>query len=315
MGGGAGVRLGAVRRAARERRTRRRRPAGRGPARTPRPGRVGAPCTDALAGIRALVDHALVVRAGGTFWSCPTRSLGARRARHRRRVPAPDQQDSARASAHVLAARTTGTPSWSPAPDPGPPRALPIFEEGDSGVDAVVTGTCRRTPTRRRAGGRRQAAATATPADRLRLRDVLLWLSTTLRLRARRRRGSASPRRGSDPGCRSSAPRAAGRRRRPSAEARTRCAVGRTSSTRPVRAARPPRGRPGAAAARRAAPGRGPAELQNRTRSKVRGVSTTTASLQQSRGARHPGDRSRERMAGGHLEVLGTAPGPRRGPR
>ena len=93
-------------------------------------------------------------------------------------------QDSGAHSGHVLAALHHRHPELVPHLTRTTRRALlPHLEEGDSGVEAVVRRELRANADAFAALEDAVAAATgdARPT-RLRLHDVLLWLSTTLRL-------------------------------------------------------------------------------------------------------------------------------------
>jgi len=161
---------------------------------------------DTLAGIGGLVD-ALVARAGGRpFWELSDeelsvlgepRSVGA----YLRRIG----QDSGAHSAHVLAALHHRHPELVPHLTRTTRRALlPHLEEGDSGVEAAVRRDLRANADAFAALEDAVAAATgdARPT-RLRLHDVLLWLSTTLRLAHAVAAGDRLLSAAGDPDCRS----------------------------------------------------------------------------------------------------------------
>lgn len=90
-----------------------------------------------------------------------------------------------RFSGHVLAALHHRRPALVPHLTRTTRRAmLPFLEEGDSGVDAVVHRELRAEPDAFAALETAVAARTGVTVTRLRLHDILLWLSTTLRLPA-----------------------------------------------------------------------------------------------------------------------------------
>jgi hypothetical protein len=140
---------------------------------------------DALARTGALVDALVAAADGRSFWDLPDEELsvlgepgtvGA----YLRRIG----QDSGAHSGHVLAALHHRHPELVPHLTRTTRRALlPFLEEGDSGVEAVVRRDLRDNADAFAALEASVAAATgdARPT-RLRLHDVLLWLSTTLRL-------------------------------------------------------------------------------------------------------------------------------------
>lgn len=139
----------------------------------------------ALTRVGPLVD-ALVARTDGrTFWALPDEELsvlgepGTVGALLRR-----IGQESGPRAGHVLAALHHRHPDLVPHLTRTTRRALlPHLEEGDSGVEAVVRRELRANAD---AFTELEAAVTAAAGDahptRLRLHDVLLWLSTTLRL-------------------------------------------------------------------------------------------------------------------------------------
>ncbi|MEJ2889660.1 hypothetical protein [Actinomycetospora aeridis] len=139
---------------------------------------------DALVTSAPLVD-ALVARADGrAFWDLPEEDLsvlgepGTAGALLRRIA-----QDAGARSAHVLAALHHRHPALVPHLTPTTRRALlPFLEEGDSGVEAVVHRELRANEA---AFAELEAAVADAVPDarptRLRLHDVLLWLTTTLR--------------------------------------------------------------------------------------------------------------------------------------
>jgi len=161
---------------------------------------------DTLVGVGPSVD-ALVARAGGrAFWDVPDEELsvlgepGTVGALLRR-----IGQDSGVHSGHVLAALHHRHPDLVPHLTRTTRRALlPHLEEGDSGVDAVVRRELRANAAAFAALEDSVAAAAgdARP-NRLRLHDVLLWLSTTLRLAHATEAGRRILSAGDDPGCRS----------------------------------------------------------------------------------------------------------------
>ena len=140
---------------------------------------------DALSGARPLAAGA-VQRAGGrAFWELPDEELSV--------LGEPGTVGAAlraigRASGdhlgHVLAPLHRRYPALVPHLTPSTRRALfPHVEEGDSGVEAVV----RRELRANAAVFAALEAAVATELGdarptRLRLHDILLWLTTTLRL-------------------------------------------------------------------------------------------------------------------------------------
>jgi hypothetical protein len=139
---------------------------------------------DTLAGLGPLAD-ALVSRAGGrALWALPDGELsvldepgtvGA----HLRRLG----QEAGPRPAHVLAALHHRHPGLVPHLTPTTRRALlPHLEEGDSGVEAVVRRELRANADAFAALEEAVATATDLRPTRLRLHDVLVWLSTTLRL-------------------------------------------------------------------------------------------------------------------------------------
>src|SRR5689334_11786342 len=93
-------------------------------------------------------------------------------------------EDAGAHAGHVLAALHHRRPDLVPHLTRTTRRALlPHLEEGDSGVEAVVRRELRANED---AFGELEAAVCADLGDarptRLRLHDVLLWLTTTLRL-------------------------------------------------------------------------------------------------------------------------------------
>jgi len=140
---------------------------------------------DALDRVAPLVD-ALVARAGDRpLWDLPDEELsvlgepGTVGALLRR-----IGQEAGAHPGHVLAALHHRHPDLVPHLTRTTRRALlPHLEEGDSGVEAVVRRELRANADAFAALESSVAAATgdARPT-RLRLHDVLLWLSTTLRL-------------------------------------------------------------------------------------------------------------------------------------
>ena len=140
---------------------------------------------DALGALAPLEDE-LVARADGKrFWDLPDDELsvlgepGTVGALLRR-----IGQDAGAHAGHVLAALHHRRPGLVPHLTRTTRRALlPHLEEGDSGVEAVVRRELRANED---AFGELEAAVRADVGDarptRLRLHDVLLWLTTTLRL-------------------------------------------------------------------------------------------------------------------------------------
>jgi len=139
---------------------------------------------DTLAGLGPLVD-ALVARAGRRpLWELPDEDLsvlgepGTVGALLRR-----IGQEAGPRPAHVLAALHHRHPDLVPHLTPTTRRALlPHLEEGDSGVDAVVHRELRANADAFAELEAAVAAVTDVRPTQLRLHDVLLWLSTTLRL-------------------------------------------------------------------------------------------------------------------------------------
>lgn len=114
-------------------------------------------------------------------------------------------QDSGAHSAHVLAALHHRHPELVPHLTRTTRRALlPHLEEGDSGVEAVVRRDLQANADAFAALEDAVASATgdARPT-RLRLHDVLLWLSTTLRLAHAVAAGDRLLSAAGDPDCRS----------------------------------------------------------------------------------------------------------------
>ncbi|MDF2978935.1 MAG: hypothetical protein K0S40_3663 [Actinomycetospora sp.] len=139
---------------------------------------------DTLAGLGPLVD-ALVARAGGrTLGDLPDGELSVLEEPGTvgallRRVG----QEAGSRPAHVLAALHHRHPGLVPHLTPTTRRALlPHLEEGDSGVEAVIRRELRANADAFTELETAAAAATGAGPTRLRLHDVLLWLSTTLRL-------------------------------------------------------------------------------------------------------------------------------------
>jgi hypothetical protein len=96
--------------------------------------------------------------------------------------------------AHVAAALHHRRPALVPHLTGTTRRALlPHLEEGDSGVEAVVWRELRANAGPFAALEDAAAAALAVRPTRLRLHDVLLWLSTTLRLAHAVQLGRATP--------------------------------------------------------------------------------------------------------------------------
>lgn len=139
---------------------------------------------DALAALAPRVDE-LVARADGlAFWELPDDELsvlgepGTVGALLRR-----IGEDAGAHRSHVLAALHHRRPDLVPHLTRTTRRTLlPLLEEGDSGVEAVVRRELRANED---AFGDLEAALAADVGDarptRLRLHDVLLWLATTLR--------------------------------------------------------------------------------------------------------------------------------------
>jgi len=140
---------------------------------------------DALSGVRPLAAAAVQRVGGQAFWELPDEELSV--------LGEPGTVGAAlraigRASGdhlgHVLAPLHRRYPTLVPHLTPSTRRAmLPHVEEGDSGVEAVVFRELRANATAFAA--LEDAVATelgdARPT-RLRLHDILLWLTTTLRL-------------------------------------------------------------------------------------------------------------------------------------
>jgi hypothetical protein len=139
---------------------------------------------DALAGLGPLAD-ALVARAERRpLWDLPDGELsvldepGTVGALLRR-----VGQEAGPRPAHVLAALHHRHPDLVPHLTRTTRRALlPHLEEGDSGVEAVVRRELRANADAFAELETAAAAATGARPTRLRLHDVLLWLSATLRL-------------------------------------------------------------------------------------------------------------------------------------
>ncbi|MDL5158708.1 hypothetical protein [Actinomycetospora termitidis] len=140
---------------------------------------------DALVGLAPVVEAVGARAAGRPFWELPADefsvldepgTVGAL-LRHLGQEAGPHP-------AHVLAALHHRHPDLVPHLTPTTRRALlPHVEEGDSGVEAVVHRELRANAG---AFAELEAAVAAVVGDarpgRLRLHDVLLWLTTTLRL-------------------------------------------------------------------------------------------------------------------------------------
>lgn len=139
---------------------------------------------DALERVAPHVE-ALVARAAGrTFWALPDDELsvlgepGTVGALLRR-----VGEDAGSHPGHVLAALHHRHPRLVPHLTRTTRRALlPHLEEGDSGVEAVIARELRANEEGFTALEAAVAAATDARPTRLRLHDVLLWLTTTLRL-------------------------------------------------------------------------------------------------------------------------------------
>ncbi|HEY2224438.1 hypothetical protein [Actinomycetospora sp.] len=140
---------------------------------------------DALDRVAPLVE-ALVARAEERpFWTLPDDELsvlaepGTAGALLRR-----IGQDAGAHSGHVLAALHHRHPGLVPHLTRTTRRALlPHLEEGDSGVEAVIGRELRANADAFAELERAAAAATGDAhPTRLRLHDILLWLTTTLRL-------------------------------------------------------------------------------------------------------------------------------------
>jgi hypothetical protein len=138
---------------------------------------------DALGAAATRVD-ALVARAGGrSFWDLPDDELSVLGEPGTVGALLREVGRDAR-SAHVLAALHHRHPALVPHLTPTTRRALlPFLEEGDSGVEAVVR---RELQANEVAFAELETAVAEALPDarptRLRLHDVLLWLTTTLRL-------------------------------------------------------------------------------------------------------------------------------------
>lgn len=140
---------------------------------------------DALVRARPLADVAADRAAGQAFWELPDDELSV--LGEPRTVGAALREigrTGGERSAHVLAALHHRRPELVPHLTPTTRRALlPHTDEGDSGVEAVIL---RELRANRAAFGALEAAVAAQIGDarptRLRLHDILLWLSTTLRL-------------------------------------------------------------------------------------------------------------------------------------
>ncbi|MDD7965319.1 hypothetical protein [Actinomycetospora lemnae] len=139
---------------------------------------------DALTATAPIVDALVAQAAGRAFWDLPDEELsvlgepGTVGALLRRLG-----EEAGPYGAHVLAARHHAHPDLVPHLTRTTRRALlPHLEEGDSGVEAVVHRDLRANAD---AFAALEAAVAAAVPDtrptRLRLHDVLLWLTTTLR--------------------------------------------------------------------------------------------------------------------------------------
>lgn len=140
---------------------------------------------DALARARPLADAAAARAGGRAFWELPDEELSV--------LGEPGTVGAAlreigqiggERSAHVLAALHHRRAELVPHLTATTRRALlPHVEEGDSGVDAVVLRELRANGP---AFAELEAVTAAVTGDarptRLRLHDILLWLTTTLRL-------------------------------------------------------------------------------------------------------------------------------------
>ncbi|MCD2194731.1 hypothetical protein LQ327_15265 [Actinomycetospora endophytica] len=139
---------------------------------------------DALGRVAPLVD-ALVGRADGrAFWTLPDEELsvldepGTVGALLRR-----IGEEAGSHGGHVLAALHHRHPGLVPHLTRTTRRALlPHLEEGDSGVEAVIARELRANADAFAELERAVALTTDAAPTRLRLHDVLLWLTTTLRL-------------------------------------------------------------------------------------------------------------------------------------
>lgn len=141
---------------------------------------------DALSRARPLVDAAAERAAGRPFWELPDEEFsvldepGTVGALLRAVGQIGDHHPG-----HVLAPLHHRRPALVPHLTRTTRRAmLPFLEEGDSGVEAVVH---RELRTNHDAFAALEAAAharTGATPTRLRLHDILLWLTTTLRLPA-----------------------------------------------------------------------------------------------------------------------------------
>jgi hypothetical protein len=140
---------------------------------------------DALDRVRPLADTAAVRAGGRAFWELPDEELsvlgepgtvGA--------VLREIGRSSGEHPGHVSAALHHHRPALVPHLTRSTRRALlPHVEEGDSGVEAVILRELRANDS---AFAALEATVAAVLGDarptRLRLHDILLWLSTTLRL-------------------------------------------------------------------------------------------------------------------------------------
>jgi hypothetical protein len=140
---------------------------------------------DALARVRPLADAAADRAGGRAFWELPDDELSV--------LGEPGTvgaalreigQTSGKHPEHVFAALHHRRPDLVPHLTRTTRRSLlPHVEEGDSGVEAVVLRELRANDT---ALATLEAATAALIGDarptRLRLHDILLWLTTTLRL-------------------------------------------------------------------------------------------------------------------------------------
>lgn|GEM_PF-2013651 len=140
---------------------------------------------DALTRVRPLADAAAARADGRDFWELPDDELSVlgepgtvgAALREIGRISGEHPE-------HVFAALHHRRPELVPHLTRTTRRSLlPHVEEGDSGVEAVVLRELRANGTALAALGAATASLTGdnTPT-RLRLHDILLWLSTTLRL-------------------------------------------------------------------------------------------------------------------------------------
>ncbi len=139
---------------------------------------------DALVRVVPLVDAACARAAGRPFWALPADEFSV--------LDEPGTvgallrgigDEAGPYAAHVLAALHHRHPGLVPHLTPTTRRALlPHVEEGDSGVEAVVHRELRANAEAFTALDEVVADALDARPGRLRLHDVLLWLTTTLRL-------------------------------------------------------------------------------------------------------------------------------------